>query len=244
MSGWEFARIDETVAAGLAVLETRDDLRVASKRLGVTIPGTFQQDYEAADNSVDELDTIRIALEDQLDAVEAVEAAVAAAAEPRDFLTRIGLMGADVTSPLSQARAELSAGNPDAARAAAADEIRLLADASDVGKGRVMWTVGGVVGGLLLLVGLVLLLRRRGRRRRAAVAALAAEAEADANVPAAVQPAVWSGTGQFPPPTVEPETDPADFLSAHKPSAGLGDDTNLGDEGSGPGGDGGAASGD
>ena len=214
MSGWEFDRIDETVASGLAVLEARNDLRAASKRVGVTIPGTFQEDYEAADNSVDALAAIRTALEDQLDAVEAVEVAIAAAAAPRDFMTRIGLMGTDVTTPLAQARAELSAGNPDAARAAAQEETRLLADAPDVGKGRVMWTVGGVVGAVLLLLVVILLLRRRGRRRRAAVAATAAAAVLAADPADSSEPA---------------DPVPAESVSAHKPAAGLWDDTSLGE---------------
>ena len=121
-------------------------------------------------------------------------------------------MGTDVTSPLVQARAQLSAGNPDAARAAAQQEARLLADATNVGKSRVMWTVGGAVGGLLLLVALILLLRRRGRRRRAAVAAAAEVAAAGA---LAANP---SDPGDLV---------PADFVSAPKPTAGLWDDANL-----------------
>jgi hypothetical protein len=180
MAGWEFTGLEEDFAAATDVLEVRNDLRDASKRVGVTIPGSFQTAYQESVNEVD-LSATEGDLADQLDAVEAVETAMAGAAEERDFLTKVGLIGSDVDPPLEVARGELSAGNPDAAREAAAESTRLLAEADEVGKGRVIRSAIGLAVFLFVLLAVVLLLRRRKRRRRAA-----AEAEAAAAAAAAV----------------------------------------------------------
>lgn len=160
MGAWVFPRANELIDDADEALERRDAVIVLSDELDVEVPADFEARYQQARDLTD----VVSALDDQLDALQAVEDSVAAEAADPSFIARIGLIGADLDTPLAEARAALSAGETDRARERAEAVQQVLADADDVGTGRLLRT-GAALLGLIVVIGAILVVRRRRRQQ-------------------------------------------------------------------------------
>ena len=95
---------------------------------------------------------------------------------PRDWLTDVGLEGADPASEVATAKAAWERADLEAAEAAAADAVARLGAAPEAGRRKVLAIGGGVALALVLLLALAVLLvrRRNGAARRSRATAMAA----------------------------------------------------------------------
>ncbi len=176
MSAWSFTAAQTAMDDAQDVLTLRDQLDRKSDELGTTYPDDLERAYEAVDKNF--VDATK-AVQEQIDTADQVLAAVAAEAAKDGLLDKVGLIGTDLPALLDEAKAALSEGDHDLARAKAQEVMDTVDKAPDIGRTRSLWVGGGVALFLLLAVGLVVLLRRRGRRRRASrAAALAEQSEA------------------------------------------------------------------
>ncbi len=193
MASWTFDKATQRITEAEHALDTRDELQAKSKQLGVSVPATLEAEYETSPN---DLTDVQASLDDQLDAVEAVMAAVTAEAKDDGLLGNVGLIGTHLPKDIDAAKAALSAGKTDDARAAASKVEERIDKAPSIGKQRAAWVIGAALLFLILLVMLLILLRRRRRRRRAAMAAADAEAIALAEQPLAVDSAPVTVEGE------------------------------------------------
>lgn len=165
MAEWDFDDATELVDEAGDVLTIRDKMVTLSDELDVQVPGDFEPAYQKVE---DDFTEVVADLNDQIDALETVKGGLADEAEEPPFVERVGLIGTDLDTPLAEAREALGRGDTDTARSRVAEVLQVLADADEVGKGRIIRTVAGVVGGLLVLFLLIFGLRRRRRRKRRA----------------------------------------------------------------------------
>jgi hypothetical protein len=170
MDSWTFVGAGKAMDAASAVLALRDQVQAAAAALGLEPDGSLRTAYEGATDSLKGATDLANA---QLAALVAIADARAKVAPAPDFVTQLGLGGADPRTSYEAARAAFSSGKLDQALADADAAVTLLADAPALGHQRLVLIVVGTLGAVLLLVLLVLLLRRR---RRAAVVALASAA--------------------------------------------------------------------
>ncbi|HAP77147.1 MAG TPA: hypothetical protein DCR14_13815 [Acidimicrobiaceae bacterium] len=179
MSEWRFDHAEELIAAATEVLAARDQLDEWAARLNLTYPDTFEADYQAA-TTVDDLQAIVEAIEEQIDAAETLSASIDSEAEDDGLLGGLGLMGTNLPVLLDEARTAWAEGDLDTTRARATEVNDTIADAPDVGRSRALAIGGAVIAVVLLVVVAILLLRRRKRRRAAAEQQATAEHEASA----------------------------------------------------------------
>jgi hypothetical protein len=176
MDRWAFADATADMDTATAILATRDRIAAMATAEGLVTGRGLEADYEAADSLAD-LAVLERRADDSLTVLGEVAAAADAVAAPRDWLTDIGLDGADPAASLAAARSAWEAGDVDAARSTAAAAVASLAAAPEAGRTTVI-TIGlAGTGGVVVAGGLILLLvmrRRRGAARRARAAALVA----------------------------------------------------------------------
>ncbi len=161
MNLWSFDEAAERIDEAEAVLTLRDELDDKAEQLGAEYPATFEADYEAADD--DALPEVGAAVQEQIDTADAVLAAVAAEAEDDGLFDTIGLWGTDLPADLAVATAAFEEGDHDAARAAAQEVVDTVEQAGSVGTKRALFSLGGLVLFIGLVVLVVVLVRRRRR---------------------------------------------------------------------------------
>lgn len=173
MDRWAFADATSDMDTATAILATRDRIVATAAAEGLDASGGLETDYEAAD-SLSDLAAVEARAEDSLAVLDEVATAADTIAAPRDWLTDLGLDGADPATGLAAARDAWEAGDIDLARTTAAAAVASLAAAPEAGRTKVItYGLGGtavvvVLGGL---VAFLLVRRRRGSARRALAAA-------------------------------------------------------------------------
>jgi hypothetical protein len=159
MGGWEFDATDRALNEASGVLESRQEIASLAAELDLTPPDTLQQAFEedgrmeeAASEAAAEFASL-VSLDDAGDGLEVT-----------GLLASIGLLGRDLDSELSMARAAFSDGDVTEATRTASEIADASSHAADAGRVRV--AVGGA--GVLLLdgIGMGILFNRRRRRRQ------------------------------------------------------------------------------
>ena len=159
MDGWTFDSAGEAMNQARIVLLRRDELAAAAAAEGLTPDDDLEAAYEGAGSAI-ALDAALALAEDTASSLHEVIAAADAAEAPRDWLTSLGLDGADPEGELTAARAAWQAGDLDAATAGADATVAALAAAPGNGRTKVL-VVGGGAAGMVILLGVVVLARRR-----------------------------------------------------------------------------------
>jgi hypothetical protein len=152
MSQWSFDAALAGIETAKQLLALRDEIDRRSGALGVTPPGTLETAYEAAASEAD-LDAARPIAVGQLDAIGALEGAEAALSAPRDFVTAVGLWGADPGATYASAEAEFQANDLDRAGDDARAAKAVLDGAPDAGRGRLLAGAGAGVATITLVGG-------------------------------------------------------------------------------------------
>ncbi len=217
MDRWAFADATADMQTATAILATRDRIAATATAEGLHADGGLEADYEGAD-SLSELATVEARADESLGVLSELAAAVDTVEAPRDWLTDLGLNGADPAAALASARDAWEAGDLEAARMTAAVAVASLAAAPEAGRTRVItYGLGGTVvvvavGGLVLL----LVTRRRAAAARRARAAASASSGGD-RYNAGWSEAGPSGTGRLPDGTGPYATLPPDGPSGEPP---------------------------
>ena len=163
MDGWAFDRADQAMARAEDVLARRDELAAAAAHEGLTPASAMEAAYEGASTTTG-LDDALAGVAATATSLAEVAAAHAAAEQPRDWLTSLGLDGEDPDAGVAAARAAWQAGDLETATARASDAAAVLAAAPGNGRTRVIVVGGGAVG-LVLVLGILVVVRRRRRSR-------------------------------------------------------------------------------
>ena len=162
LADWSFAAARQRMTEATAVLAQRDDIAARSADLGVAPPPDLRLAYESATNDLST--AAALATREQADLV-ALGTAADAIAAPRAPLVALGLMGSTPEAGLADARTAFAAGAADAGQRAAA-VTATIDGAVEIGRGRLLAAIVGLVVGLALLVlAAVVIRRRRGLRR-------------------------------------------------------------------------------
>ena len=162
LSRWDFAGATIRMEEATAILAQRDEIARLASALGVEPPTALRTAYQAATRSLDEARTLATT---ELADVQALGAAVAARDAPRDPLVNLGLIGTTPDADVAAARSAFSAGAPDAAARASA-VLALIDGATEIGRGRLIAAVAGLLVVLVILVVTLVAIRRRSRARR------------------------------------------------------------------------------
>jgi hypothetical protein len=189
MAAWDFAAAQKAMDTITQIFSNRDK---AEKTVGgLKLDGTsVQKNFESAAKQSD-LDAVLVLAKGESDAASKVLEATQLKDGSRTVLQSVGLLGADLTTPLTQARTALDNVKPADASSSAQSVIDTINKSNDQGVLRVA-VVAGILLATLLLVIVGLLLRRRRRRRMMPVApvpptdgllAAAALPEAEAGLP-------------------------------------------------------------
>ena len=161
MDGWAFDPAEEAIARAEDILARRDELVSVAADEGLTPASAMEAAYEGASSSAG-LDDALAGVEATATSLGEVAAARAAADQPRDWLTSLGLDGEDPDAGVAAARAAWQAGDLAKATARADEAAAILAAAPGNGRTRVM-VVGGGAAGLVLVLGILVVVRRRRR---------------------------------------------------------------------------------
>ena len=158
MTMWEFTDAGKAMATATQIITARDSIE---KQLsGFTLDGTdIEKKFESAATQLD-LDNLLTLIKKEADAAAKVDQATRLEDGNHSILQAIGLLGADVTTPLKQARTDLTAIKPDTAGNEAQTVIDRINGSNDQGLLRVGSVVGALLA-LLLLIGLIVFIRRR-----------------------------------------------------------------------------------
>ena len=175
MDGWDFGGVTELMDRAAGVLAIRDQIAGLAGAEGLRPAPGPEADYQDA-GSIAELAVVEEGAVRSLAVLRQVAGASDVAEAPRDWLTEVGLEGADPASEVAAASAAWERADLEAAEAAAADAVARLAAAPEAGRTKVLTIGGGVSLALVLLVALgVFLVRRRdGAARRSRASAMAA----------------------------------------------------------------------
>ncbi len=163
LDAWQFAEAVDAIGQADGVLETRDRIEALAVDEGLDPAPGMEAGYEAA-RSVAELAAVERGAEATLDSLGELAAAADVVGAPRDWLTDLGLDGADPDATLASARTAWEGGDLEASASFASAAVSALASAPGVGQARVA-TAGAGAAILAVLLLAVLLV---GRRRRAA----------------------------------------------------------------------------
>ncbi|HYN62964.1 MAG TPA: hypothetical protein VES36_00050, partial [Candidatus Limnocylindrales bacterium] len=160
MGAWEFDAVNIALSEAAAVLEDRQDIESLAAELDLAPPGVLREAFESNDGMA--AATTEAAVE--IETMEKLGDATDRLDVP-GLLASIGLLGRDLQSELTAARAAFSDGDLTAAAQAATQVVDASDDAADAGRVRV--AVGGA--SLLLLdgIGMGILFSRRRRGQRA-----------------------------------------------------------------------------
>lgn len=164
MSNWDFAVAGTAMDTAKQVIVARD--KIVSLVPGLSLDGTvIQKKFESAATQADLVDLLAL-IKKEADAAAKVDQATKLKDGSRSILQTIGLLGADLETPLKGARTDLQGLKPDTAVTQAQTVIDLVNGSTDQGTLRVGAAVGAL-GLLLVLIALVVILLRR--RKHAAV---------------------------------------------------------------------------
>jgi hypothetical protein len=155
MRTWQFDEAQRQLAAAEGVVRQRAALEQEAASDHLQLPPTLQHDFETGD-----LVSAASEATAELATLGAMEAARAARPTEVTVLDSLGLIGTDPDAALQAAGAAFSAGDLPTAAHEAADAATAWSSAADVGRGRVVSTVGLAAA----LVVLVVLLANRRRR--------------------------------------------------------------------------------
>jgi hypothetical protein len=160
MADWNFDDAGAQITAAGAILATRDRIVALASTVGASVPSALRGAYEGATD----LAPVGALADDELATLQAVAATKTGIAQPRDFVTTVGLIGVEPAADLATSISAFGAGDMSGASAAAARADALLAGAPDAG--RTTLAIGGVVvaGGALAVGGGGVLVWRRRRR--------------------------------------------------------------------------------
>ena len=157
MSNWEFDTAQAAMATAKQIIDTRDSIGKLIPNL--SLDGTvLQKQFEAAETQTD-LDNLLILIKQEADAAARLDQATKASNNSRGILESIGLLGTDVQTPLTQAKADLANVKPESATTGAQRVIDSIDKSSDQGLLRV-GAVAGILAVILLLLALIVFLRR------------------------------------------------------------------------------------
>ena len=165
MASWDFASAQTAMDTATQILTVRDQIE---KNLpGFSPDGTaLQTSFEAATTRSD-LDSVLDLAKQEADAAAKVAQAKQANGGSRSIFQTIGLLGVDVSGPLTQANTALKNAKPSDASASAQKVIDAVNSSSSQGLVRVGAVLGLLVLVLIVALLIVLLLRRRGRHSAA-----------------------------------------------------------------------------
>lgn len=205
MASWDFSAAPTAIGTATQILTLRDQ---AAKNLpGLSLDGTpLQTLFESASTQSD-LTVVLDMAKNEADAAATVGQATQLNDASRSILQTVGLIGTDLSVPLTQANTALKNVKPDDASASAQQVIDAINGSSDQGLIRVAVLIGLLLVVLLLVLLLVLFLRRR--RRHAVLVLTPADGPLEAAVMTPtpeVEAAVW---GSYQPPAqheVAPES--------------------------------------
>jgi hypothetical protein len=197
MSSWDFATAGTAMDTAKQVIGVRDS--IVSLVPGLSLDGTvIQKKFESAATQVDLVDLLAL-IKKEADAAAKVAQATKLKDGSRTILQTIGLIGADLETPLKGARTDLQNVKPDTAVTQAQTVIDLVNGSTDQGMMRA-GAVGAALGLFLVLIVLVVLLLRR---RKPALAPAPPVAPFYAYPPAGYDPAtgapLWPPTAATPP---------------------------------------------
>ncbi len=201
MASWKFAEASTAMKTAGQIVAARDEIE--AKLSDFSFDGTKMQTRFEDIEEADDLDSLAETAQQEVEAAAVLAEARAAESGGRNPLAMIGLLGADLQSPLSQATDALKNLHPDDAETAAQGVLDQVNGATTAGVVRLV-----VLLGLLALVVLAFVLFRKFRSRRAAALALAAvaigetgaSAEGEAAAEGATDSAAGEPTGPPPPP--------------------------------------------
>ena len=163
---WRFDTAAATMDRSETALAVRDEIDTLAAAVSLAPDPSFESRYQDADSEA-ELNVLVDALDQSLSVLGEVAAARDAADAPRDWLTDLGLGGADPAAGVAEAGLAWETGNLDAASSAAAGVTDALAAAPEAGRTTVA-VAGGIAGAtLVLLLGVALVVWRRRQRARA-----------------------------------------------------------------------------
>jgi hypothetical protein len=180
MNGWDFPAAEAAMAKVGTILDLRD--QVGKTLPGFSLDGTqIQTLFETASTQAD-LDSLASLLKKVSDASGKVARATQLRNGGHDFLQTIGLISADLDTPLRQARTDLQNIDPDGAASRAESVINRVNGSSELG---LLWVIaaGAVLAFVLmlttLLVGFVLMPARRRKASSAASASSGGHGDVD-----------------------------------------------------------------
>jgi hypothetical protein len=158
MANWEFDTAQAAMATAKQIIDTRDSIGKLIPNL--SLDGTvLQKQFEAAETQTD-LDNLLILIKQEADAAARLDQATKASNNSRGILESIGLLGTDVQTPLTQAKADLANVKPESATTSAQRVIDSIDNSKDQGLLRA-GSVAGILALILLLLALIVFLRRR-----------------------------------------------------------------------------------
>jgi hypothetical protein len=163
MQSWDYAAAETAIATAGQILDLRD---AVEKTIPSYAPdgSTIQTGFSTASTQA-ELDGVRSVMQQMSDASGTIARAKKLRDGSHSFLQSIGLLGADLDTPIKHAVSDLQSVQPARAQTDARSAIDEIDGAATVGLLRVALTVGFL--GLLLVVSFwVVLLWRRARRRK------------------------------------------------------------------------------
>ncbi len=169
MDRWAFPDATAAIETATSILRTRDELARLAAAEGLDPDGGLEADYEAA-ASRSELAALDERADESLVVLGEVATAADAVAAPRDWLTDLGLDGADPAAGVATARDAWESGDVETARTTAAGAVAAMAAAPEAGRGKaIAYGAGGTVV-VVVAMGLVALVvvRRRGNAARRA----------------------------------------------------------------------------
>jgi hypothetical protein len=166
LGAWQFSAVTEDLATARDVLTQRDEIASAAEALDLTAPTMLREQFEGGGG----LESAEATATAELGTLDALRRTGAALGASPTALETVGLLGASPSIDLAAARDAYEAGELDDADARASRALAVRRDADEVGRQRVGF-VGGSVLGLDLVTMAALAVRRR---RRAAARRLAA----------------------------------------------------------------------
>ncbi len=193
MANWEFDSAQSAMAAARQIIDSRDSIGKLIPNLSLD-GTTLQTQFETATTQAD-LDNLLSLIKKEADAAVRVDQATKLSNNSRSILESIGLLGTDVRTPLTQAKADLANVKPESATAGAQRVIDSIDNSKDQGLLRA-GSVAGVLALILLLLALVIFLLRR--RPTVVVLAIGGGPTDPAPFLPPMGPEAWSDASQWP----------------------------------------------
>ena len=160
MRAWQFDVATEQIRDLMDVLKQRDRIARAAAAAGLQAPGALQLAFEGPDG----IQSAAAEAFTEQAVIETFSTVVAAQPADPDLVTRIGLIGTDPEGEIIAARAAFAAGDLNATVRHADTAQTLWADATDVGRNRVI-SGATITFGVVVLLWLLVSRLRAGRRR-------------------------------------------------------------------------------